>query len=205
MFNEQTIERSNIPLAKGIFGYSLHTVACMAVICLQGSSSQVMHFMITRSAIISTFNSPVLRVSPLLHFIMEHVGESFCPELRSFSALQLRVKYSVISTGCSVSKEATWGCLGICPCCLPLEVFQAQMSKKSSGRATTPRRDYMFHVAWQCVKIPQEELEDVAAKRDLGDFWPTLISMIFPQTDGIFKMLYTKQAEVFIMHYIGLC
>lgn len=46
---------------------------------------------------------------------------------------------------------------------------------KPWDRPRTCWRDYIYHMAWECLGIPQEELEDVAEEKDI---WAALRSMV---------------------------
>jgi len=55
-------------------------------------------------------------------------------------------------------------------CLQALEVFRARPTgRRPQGRPRTPWRDYISLLAWECLGIPQEELEGVIGERDV---WP---------------------------------
>lgn len=65
------------------------------------------------------------------------------------------------------------------PGCLPFEVYKACLTGRSpQGRSTTHRRDYVSYLAWEHLRIHQEELETVAGE---WDFWTILHSLQLPQ------------------------
>jgi len=47
--------------------------------------------------------------------------------------------------------------------------------KRSWVRTRTLWRDYISHLAWECLRIPQEELESVARERDV---WVSLLDLL---------------------------
>lgn len=51
---------------------------------------------------------------------------------------------------------------------------------RPQGRPRTRRRDYISHLAWGCLGIPQEEQEGVVWERDI---WNTLLSLLPLQPD----------------------
>jgi len=54
------------------------------------------------------------------------------------------------------------------PGCLPLEVSRARLTgRRPRGRPRTRWRDYISHLAWEHLGVPQEELESVAGERDV--------------------------------------
>ncbi len=62
---------------------------------------------------------------------------------------------------------------------LPVGVFWAcPTSRRPRGRPRTCWRDYISHLAWECLGIPPEELESVAGERDV---WTTLLSLLLPR------------------------
>lgn len=59
---------------------------------------------------------------------------------------------------------------------LPLVVFQEQPSGRGTqGRPRTRWRDYISHLVWEFLRIPQEELESVAGHIDI---WKTLLDLL---------------------------
>ena len=51
--------------------------------------------------------------------------------------------------------------------CLPLEVFRARPTgRRPQGRPRTRWRDDISLLAWECLGIPQEELESVAGEKE---------------------------------------
>ncbi|KAK3566589.1 hypothetical protein QTP86_001091 [Hemibagrus guttatus] len=51
---------------------------------------------------------------------------------------------------------------------LPGEVFRAcPTGKRPRGRPRTRWRDYVFRLAWECLGVPPEELEEVAREREI--------------------------------------
>jgi len=59
---------------------------------------------------------------------------------------------------------------------LPLEVFQSRPTgRRSRGRLRTHWRDYISQLAWECLGIPQNELESVAAEREV---WVSLLGLL---------------------------
>jgi len=55
------------------------------------------------------------------------------------------------------------------PECLPLEVFQARPTgRRPRGRPRTRWRYYIFQLAREHLRIPQNELENVAGERKSG-------------------------------------
>ncbi len=52
---------------------------------------------------------------------------------------------------------------------LPLEVFfEVSTRRRPLSQPGTHWKDYMSYLAWECLRIPQEELEDVAGEEDFG-------------------------------------
>jgi len=80
-----------------------------------------------------------------------------------------------------------------------LEVFQAcPIARRPRGRTITRWRDYKSHLAWEHLRIPQEELESVSGEKII---WGALLSLLPPRpqvvgprirgrewTDGWMKM-----------------
>jgi len=63
---------------------------------------------------------------------------------------------------------------------LPLEVFRARPNgRRPWGRHRTRWRDYISHLAWECLRIPREELESVAGEKEA---WGALLSQLPPAT-----------------------
>jgi len=63
---------------------------------------------------------------------------------------------------------------------LPLEVFQARPTgRRPRGRPRTRWRDYISWLAWECLGIPQNELESVAGEREV---WVDLLGLLPPAT-----------------------
>ncbi|KAK3560402.1 hypothetical protein QTP86_008477 [Hemibagrus guttatus] len=62
------------------------------------------------------------------------------------------------------------------PGCLPGEVFRAcPTGKRPRGRPRTPWRDYVSRLAWECLGVPPEELEEVSGEREgAGGNWATV-------------------------------
>ena len=56
---------------------------------------------------------------------------------------------------------------------LPLKVFQ----EEAPGRSRTHWRDYISHLAWERLRLPQEEPESVFGERDV---WVSLL-VVLPQ------------------------
>ncbi|KAK3564684.1 hypothetical protein QTP86_024812, partial [Hemibagrus guttatus] len=53
------------------------------------------------------------------------------------------------------------------PGCLPGEVFRAcPTGKRPRGRPRTRWRDYVSQLAWECLGVPPEELEEVSGERE---------------------------------------
>ncbi|KAK3531112.1 hypothetical protein QTP70_011064 [Hemibagrus guttatus] len=53
------------------------------------------------------------------------------------------------------------------PGCLPGEVFRAcPTGKRPRGRPRTRWRDYVSRLAWECLGVPPEELEEVSGERE---------------------------------------
>ncbi|KAK3546788.1 hypothetical protein QTP86_001940 [Hemibagrus guttatus] len=51
---------------------------------------------------------------------------------------------------------------------LPGEAFRAcPTGKRPRGRPRTRWRDYVFQLAWECLRVPPEELEEVAREREV--------------------------------------
>jgi len=64
---------------------------------------------------------------------------------------------------------------------LPLEVFQARPTgKRPRGRPRIRWRDYISRLAWECLGIPQNELENVAGEREV---WVSLLCLLPPRSD----------------------
>ncbi|KAK3507822.1 hypothetical protein QTP70_000885 [Hemibagrus guttatus] len=54
---------------------------------------------------------------------------------------------------------------------LPGEVFWAcPTGKRPRGRPRTRWRDYVFQLAWECLGVPPEELEEVAREREAAHY-----------------------------------
>ncbi|KAK3544536.1 hypothetical protein QTP86_015589 [Hemibagrus guttatus] len=65
------------------------------------------------------------------------------------------------------------------PRCLPGEVFWAcPTGKRPRGRHRTCWRDYVFRLAWECLGVPPEELEEVAREREV---WASLLRLLPPR------------------------
>ncbi|KAF7640630.1 hypothetical protein LDENG_00028780 [Lucifuga dentata] len=61
---------------------------------------------------------------------------------------------------------------------LPREVFQAcPIEKRPRGRPRTRWRDYISWLTWECLGVPQEELEGQARDREV---WAGLLSLLTP-------------------------
>jgi len=61
---------------------------------------------------------------------------------------------------------------------LPLEIFRARPTgRRPRGGPRTNRRDYISLLAWERLRIPQEELESVAGEREV---W---VSLLDPTSD----------------------
>ena len=58
------------------------------------------------------------------------------------------------------------------PGLLPLEVFQAGLAGGSPRGRPRHWRDYISHLVWECLGMPQEELDNVAGERDI---WTALL------------------------------
>lgn len=69
----------------------------------------------------------------------------------------------------------------------PLKVFH--------GKALTFWRVYTSHLAWECHRIPQEELESNAGKRDAGNTLPSLMPMQRTASDSA-AITAIRQADV---------
>ncbi|TWW76618.1 hypothetical protein D4764_12G0000080 [Takifugu flavidus] len=64
---------------------------------------------------------------------------------------------------------------------LPGEVFRACPSgKRPPGRPRTRWRDYVSRLAWECLGIPPDELEEVAGEREV---WDSLLRLLPPRPD----------------------
>ncbi|KAK3536643.1 hypothetical protein QTP86_015444, partial [Hemibagrus guttatus] len=62
---------------------------------------------------------------------------------------------------------------------LPGEVFRAcPTGKRPRGRPRTRWRDYVFRLAWECLGVPPEELEEVAREREV---WASLLRLLPPR------------------------
>ncbi|KAK3551056.1 hypothetical protein QTP70_011498 [Hemibagrus guttatus] len=62
---------------------------------------------------------------------------------------------------------------------LPGEVFWAcPTGKRPRGRPRTRWRNYVFRLAWECLGVPPEELEEVAREREV---WASLLRLLPPQ------------------------
>ncbi|KAK0135552.1 hypothetical protein N1851_028597 [Merluccius polli] len=67
------------------------------------------------------------------------------------------------------------------PRCLPGEVFRARPTgRRPRGRPRTRWRDYVSRLAWECLGIPQEELDEVAGEREV---WASLLRLLPPRPD----------------------
>jgi len=61
---------------------------------------------------------------------------------------------------------------------LPGEVFWARLTgRRPRGKPRTCWRDYVFRLAWECLGVPPEELEEVAGDRDV---WASLLKLLPP-------------------------
>ncbi|KAK0156417.1 Craniofacial development protein 2 [Merluccius polli] len=61
---------------------------------------------------------------------------------------------------------------------LPGEVFRARPTgRRPRGRPRTRWRDYVSRLAWECLGIPQEELDEVAGEREV---WASLLRLLRP-------------------------
>ena len=61
---------------------------------------------------------------------------------------------------------------------LPGEVFRARPTgRRPRGRRRTCWRDYVSRLAWECLGIPQEELDEVAGEREV---WASLLRLLPP-------------------------
>ncbi|KAK0156594.1 putative uncharacterized transposon-derived protein F52C9.6 [Merluccius polli] len=61
---------------------------------------------------------------------------------------------------------------------LPGEVFRARPTgRRPRGRPRTCWRDYVSRLAWECLGIAQEELDEVAGEREV---WASLLRLLFP-------------------------
>ncbi|KAF7663362.1 hypothetical protein LDENG_00212460 [Lucifuga dentata] len=62
---------------------------------------------------------------------------------------------------------------------LPREVFQAcRTGKRPQGRPRTRWRDYISWLAWECLGVPQKELEGLAKDREV---WAGLLNLLPPR------------------------
>ncbi|KAK3542195.1 hypothetical protein QTP86_017365 [Hemibagrus guttatus] len=62
---------------------------------------------------------------------------------------------------------------------LPGEVFRAcPTGKRPRGRPRTRWRDYVFRLAWERLRVPLEELEEVAREREV---WASLLRLLPPR------------------------
>lgn len=60
----------------------------------------------------------------------------------------------------------------------PVEIIHIlQTGRRPQGRPRTQWREYLSNLAWECLGIPQEELETVAMEKDV---WNSLLP---PQLD----------------------
>ena len=61
---------------------------------------------------------------------------------------------------------------------LPGEVFRARPTgRRPRGRPRTRWRDYVSRLAWECLRIPWEELDEVAGEREI---WASLLRLLPP-------------------------
>ncbi|KAK0134201.1 hypothetical protein N1851_030244 [Merluccius polli] len=64
---------------------------------------------------------------------------------------------------------------------LPGEVFRARPTgRRPRGRPRTHWRDYVSRLAWECLGIPREELDEVAGEREV---WASLLRLLPPRPD----------------------
>nr|XP_061826649.1 uncharacterized protein LOC133613269 [Nerophis lumbriciformis] len=64
---------------------------------------------------------------------------------------------------------------------LPREVFRARPTgRRPRGRPRTRWEDYLSRLAWECLGIPQEELDEVAGEREV---WASLHRLLPPRPD----------------------
>ncbi|KAK0137740.1 hypothetical protein N1851_026044 [Merluccius polli] len=64
---------------------------------------------------------------------------------------------------------------------LPGEVFRARPTgRRPRGRPRTRWRNYVSRLAWECLGIPQEELDKVAGEREI---WVSLLRLLPPRPD----------------------
>ncbi|KAK3519769.1 hypothetical protein QTP70_003908 [Hemibagrus guttatus] len=62
---------------------------------------------------------------------------------------------------------------------LPGEVFRAcPTRKRPQGRPRTRWRDYVSQLAWECLGVPLEELEEVSGEREV---WASLLRLLPPR------------------------
>ncbi|XP_061663464.1 mitogen-activated protein kinase 11 isoform X2 [Syngnathoides biaculeatus] len=73
---------------------------------------------------------------------------------------------------------------------LPGEVFhECPTGKRPRGRPRTRWRDYVSRLAWECLGIPPEELEEVAGERE---FLVSLLKLLPPRHDREKRYLVTN-------------
>jgi len=61
-------------------------------------------------------------------------------------------------------------------------IVQYKPGRRPQGRPRTRWRHYPSILAWECLRIPQEELESVAGERDV---WVSLLDLFAPRPDLI--------------------
>ena len=67
------------------------------------------------------------------------------------------------------------------PGCLPGEMFRARPTgRRPPGRPRTRWRDYVFLLAWERLRIPLEELDEVTGKREV---WVYLLRLLPARPD----------------------
>ena len=119
--------------------------------------------------------------------IVNTSGRNGLPHLSGLSRRD-RVRSSVIREGLGVEplllrierSQMRW--LGhlvrMPPGRLPGEVFQAHPTgRRPRGRPRTRWRDYVSRLAWERLRVPPEELEEVAGDRDV---WVSLLKLLPP-------------------------
>jgi len=58
-------------------------------------------------------------------------------------------------------------------------VFQVRLAgRRPRGRPRACRKDYISHLAWEHLGVPQEELESIFGERDV---WGALLGLLPPR------------------------
>lgn len=74
---------------------------------------------------------------------------------------------------------------------LPLEDFHARSTgRRRRSRPRTCWEGYISHLAWECLKIPQEERKNIAEERNVLTRWMDAIVMKFGKERLFFRFLF---------------